>query len=51
MQGGTELGSVRSTKEFIIHPDEIKRLGQEEGIVVKKQGFQVQRVQLRRRLI
>ncbi len=46
-RGGTGLGSVKATREFIIHPDEIKRLGLGEAILVNKRCFRVQRVQMR----
>ncbi len=46
--GGTGLGSVHETKEFIVHPDEIKRLGRGQAIFVNKQDFRVQRVMLRK---
>ncbi len=46
--GTSGVGSVRQSKEFIIHPDEIKRFKQGEGIVVNKQCFQVSRVKYRR---
>ena len=49
--GSTGVGSVRQTKEFIVHPDEIKRLARGEGVVVNKQRFQVQRAQFRQGLI
>ncbi len=45
--GGTGVGSVRSIREYIIHPDEIKRLGLGEAVVVNKQRFQMHRVQIR----
>ncbi|OGT50848.1 MAG: hypothetical protein A3F17_09275 [Gammaproteobacteria bacterium RIFCSPHIGHO2_12_FULL_41_15] len=40
-KGSTGAGSVRKTKEFIVHPDEIKRLKKGEGVMVNKQQFQV----------
>ena len=46
--GGTGMGSVRQTKEFIVHPDEIKRLGLGQAIFVNKQDFRVQKVLLRK---
>lgn len=46
--GSTALGSVRQTKEFIVHPDEIKRLPKGEGIVVNKQKFQVRQVKFKK---
>ncbi len=45
--GTTGAGSVRATKEFIVHPDKIKRLEQGEGIVVNKHKFNVQYAQFR----
>jgi type IV secretory pathway TraG/TraD family ATPase VirD4 len=39
--GSTGAGTVRQTKEFIIHPDEIKRLELSRAIVVNKRNFQV----------
>ncbi len=45
--GTTGVGSVRATKEFMVHPDKIKRLKQGEGIVVNKQKFNVQYAQFR----
>ena len=38
------VGSIRSTKEFIVHPDEIKRLKLGETILVNKQEFEVTRM-------
>lgn len=46
-QGGTGLGSVKQTREFIVHPDEIKRLTLGQAIFVNKQAFRVQKVLLR----
>lgn len=46
--GSTALGSVRRTKEFIVHPDEIKRLERGGGLLLNKQNFQIQRVRFRR---
>ncbi|RKD22637.1 hypothetical protein BEP19_10270 [Ammoniphilus oxalaticus] len=46
-QGETERGSIRSTKEFIYHPDTLKRLEQGEAVVVKKQNFSVQKIMVR----
>lgn len=47
--GRTGLGSMRQTREFIIHPDEIKRLGTGEAILVQKtSGFRVVKVKVRR---
>lgn len=50
-QGGTGLGSVKQTREFIIHPDEIKRLMLGQAILVNKQAFKVQKILLRRGVI
>ena len=47
-QGGTGLGSVKQTREFIVHPDEIKRLTLGQAIFVNKQAFRVQKVLLRK---
>jgi len=45
--GSTGMGSVRRAKEFICHPDQIKRLGLGEAIFVNKQVFQVRSVKVR----
>ncbi len=50
-QGSTGLGSVKQTREFIIHPDEIKRLTLGQAIFVKKQKFKVQKIRLRKGFI
>ena len=47
-QGSTGAGSIRETKEFIIHPDKIKRLARGEAIFVNKQRFAVQEVVVRK---
>ena len=47
-QGGTGLSSVKQTREFIIHPDEIKRLMLGQAILVNKQAFKVQKILLRK---
>ena len=48
--GRTGLGSVRQTREFIIHPDKIKRLGTGEAILVRKAGgFRVEEIKVRNR--
>jgi len=49
MEGSTGLGSARQTKEFIFHPDELKRLSKGEAIVVKKENFSAQKVKIRYR--
>lgn len=49
VQVGTGLGSWREVKEFIVHPDEIKRLQRGEAIVVRKAGgFKVEKVWIRK---
>jgi conjugal transfer pilus assembly protein TraD len=48
-EGSTGMGSARQTKEFIFHPDELKRLGKGEAIVVKKENFSAQKVNIRYR--
>lgn len=48
---GIGLGTIRPTKEFMIHPDEIKRLTLGQAVVVNKQQFRVQKVQLRKGII
>lgn len=40
-------GSVREAREFIVHPDTIKRLGRGEAIFVNKQRFGVLEIMLR----
>jgi hypothetical protein len=46
--GRTGLGSMRQTREFIVHPDEIKRLGTGEAILVQKtRGFRVVKIKAR----
>lgn len=47
-KGKTGAGSIRETKEFIIHPDKIKRLARGEAIFVNKQEFLVQEVMVRK---
>ncbi len=49
--GTSGVGSVRQSKEYIIHPDVIKRLCKGEGIIVNKQKFRVQRAKFRRSAI
>ncbi|MCL6477695.1 MAG: DUF853 family protein [Peptococcaceae bacterium] len=47
--GRTGLGSMRQIREFIVHPDEIKRLGTGEAILVQKtDGFRVVKIKVRR---
>ncbi|MGQ9498209.1 MAG: type IV secretory system conjugative DNA transfer family protein [Desulfotomaculales bacterium] len=46
--GGTGYGTVRETREFVVHPDEIKRLPQGEAILVRSDPFRVQRVRVRK---
>ncbi len=40
-------GSVKAVKQFLVHPDEIKRLGLGEAIFMRKREFTVQWVQMR----
>src|SRR3990167_3537469 len=47
-RGSTGAGSVRETRQFVVHPDEIKGLGRGEAIVVNKQATVTQRVMVRR---
>lgn len=47
-QGCTGLGSVKQTREFILHPDDIKRLTLGQAIFVNKQKFKVQKILLRK---
>lgn len=47
-KGSTGAGSIRETKQFIIHPDKIKRLNRGEAIVVNKQQFLVQEMLVRK---
>jgi type IV secretory pathway TraG/TraD family ATPase VirD4 len=48
-QTGTGLGSIRETKEFIVHPDEIKKLHTGEAILLQKaSGFRVNRIWVRK---
>ncbi len=47
-KGSTGAGSIRETKEFIIHPDKIKRLDRGEAIFVNKQGFAVHEIIVRK---
>lgn len=51
LQGSTGAGSIRETKEFIIHPDKIKRLMRGEAIFVNKQRFLVQEIIVRKGFI
>jgi len=41
-------GTVRQARQFLVHPDEIKRLGLGEAIFVNKQSFRMQRLLIRR---
>ncbi|MFQ5469926.1 MAG: hypothetical protein ACE5EH_06405 [Gammaproteobacteria bacterium] len=45
--GSTGLGTVRRTHEYMVHPDELKRLGMGEAIIVNKQTFAVNSVMVR----
>lgn len=50
--GSTGVGTVRQSRQFIVHPDEIKRLPKGQGIFVNKQNFSVSRcLFLRSRLV
>lgn len=40
MPVGTGMGTYRETREFIVHPDEIKRLRTGEAVLVRKAGRQ-----------
>ena len=46
-QGGTGMGSVRRSREYLVHPDDLKRLKMGEAILVNKQDFKVQRLWVR----
>jgi type IV secretory pathway TraG/TraD family ATPase VirD4 len=47
--GGTGLGSVRFVKEFIIHPDQIKRLEVGQAVIVRKiPAFQTHETTIRK---
>ena len=46
-EGNSVVGSVRQTKEFLIHPDDIKRLKMGEAIYLNKANFNVQRLKVR----
>ncbi len=50
-QPNSGIGTVRGTKSYIIHPDDIKRLGLGQAILVNKQNFNVQQIQLRKGMI
>jgi conjugal transfer pilus assembly protein TraD len=48
ISGYTGMGSARNVKEFIVHPDEIKRLRTGEAIILRKiPEFKVQRAKVR----
>lgn len=49
--GGVAVGSIRQTKQFIVHPDHIKRLKQGEAILVNKQGFGMWEVRVRNNML
>ena len=51
LPGSAGAGSIRETKEFIIHPDKIKRLMRGEAIFVNKQQFLVQEIIVRKGFI
>jgi len=42
------VGTIRNTKEFIVHPDDIKRLPDYQGFYMNKREFKVQRVQFKK---
>lgn len=44
--GGVGTGSIRRTREFIVHPDEIKRLRRGEAVLLRE-DYRVQRVWIR----
>ncbi len=44
------VGTVKSVKEYFIHPDEIKRLGLGEGYYVNKQRFEMIKLRFRQGL-
>lgn len=48
--GTTSQGSVRSVKGYLIHPDDIKRLGMGEGYYINKQQYQVEKLKFRQGL-
>ena len=50
-QGGTGMGSVRRSREYLVHPDDLKRLKMGEAILVNKQDFKVQRIWVRQGVI
>lgn len=47
-KGSSGAGTVRETKEFIVHPNSIKRLKKGEAVFVNKQQFCVQPVLIRK---
>jgi len=49
--GSTGLGTVRRTHEYMVHPDELKRLGMGEAIIVNKQKFAVNSAMIRQSAI
>jgi type IV secretory pathway TraG/TraD family ATPase VirD4 len=44
---GSKMGTRRQVREYLVHPDEIKRLKTGEAVVVKKTNFQVTRARIR----
>lgn len=44
---GSTAGSVKSVKEYLIHPDDIKRLGLGEGYYINKQRFELTKLRFR----
>ena len=49
--GSTGVGTVRSTKEFLVDPDEIKRLGCGRQLLLNKQIFCISGVAIRKGVI
>lgn len=43
----TGVGTVRQTREFVVHPDQIKQLQVGEAILVRKNPYRVQHVRIR----
>ncbi len=46
-----QAGTVRIAKEFIVHPDEIKRLGVGEAVILSKREFSLKLVKINQQLI
>ena len=47
----THLGTIKNIKEFVTHPDDIKRLTTGEAFVVNKSANRINRVNIRRSMI